>query len=173
MSSKASNNDLCGYEQVEWTSSPAGAKSNVCGDVHMRSHLALCFSQYACPISKSSCQRSSVSQSMVLWSRVAAASPVHTSRLQSEFAHSWSCRTRQRSVRALFARKCPPSRSQGVQLCAKLPLSRKLQVASAILAGALAVWVARHTTLSYLPADNQGASDLSVQPVAYQGGSRC
>lgn len=171
MSSKPSSNDLCGYEQVEPTC-PACRRENKCvwGCAFSTLFLTVCMSN---KISKSSCQRSSVSQSMVLWSRVAAASPVHTSRLHLEFAHSWSCRTRQRSVRALFARKTPPNRSQGVQICAKLPLSRKLQVASAILAGALAVWVSRNTTLSDLPADNQGASDLSGQPVAYQGGSRC
>lgn len=106
---------------------------------------------------------------MVLLTRLSTTSSVHNSKLTLTAAKSLSGRARGQAVFQGLSAQRPYSRSQGVAICAKLLFNRKLKVAAAVLAGALAVWVSRDS-LSDLSADNRGSSTGSSQPVAYKEG---
>ena len=92
---------------------------------------------------------------MGLLSTLSAASKLHSSRLPFTLAQTFPSRCRRhRLVQGASARRRHSYRSRGAQVCAKLSLSRKLILSSAVLAGAFALWATR---LSDLPADHRAA----------------
>lgn len=129
--------------------------------------MLLCFAVLLCLIAGA--KQAKIALSMVLWHRLTTASSLHTSRLSLRAVQPLSGRARQPSAGRLSASRRPSSRTQGVQCSAKLSLIRTLRIVSAVLAGALAVWVTRNSTISDLPAD-QRVVRTPVQPVAYQEG---
>lgn len=86
---------------------------------------------------------------LVLLPTLSAASRLHSSRLPFSVAQSFPSQCRRYClVQGASARRKHSDRSRGAQASAKLSLSRKLILSSAVFAGALALWATRLSDLS-------------------------